>query len=165
MMDSREALKANGFTGFKTMQELMENNLCIPKEMGVYAVLRENKDSPTFLVHGTGGFFKGDNPNVSIETLQNEWVEDTDILYIGKAGGTESNATLYSRLRQYLQFGQEKAVGHKGGRYIWQLKDSRSLIVCWKVLVHEEPRNVEREMIQAFKSDHQFKRPFANLQD
>lgn len=62
-------------------------------------------------------------------------------------------------------FGQGKPVSHWGGRLIWQLEDAKDLIVCWKVLEKEEPRNVEKEMIQEFKEQHKGKRPFANLQD
>lgn len=65
-----------------------------------------------------------------------------------------------------MQFGQGEPIGHWGGRLIWQLKDAKDLIVCWKVLgKDEEPREVEKEMIQAFKKGHDGKRPFANLQD
>ena len=62
-------------------------------------------------------------------------------------------------------FGQGKPVGHWGGRLIWQLEDAKDLIVCWKVLEKEEPREEEKKMIQAFKKQHEGKRPFANLQD
>lgn len=164
-MNKRKDLEVNGFVGFKTMQELMANNACVPKEKGIYVVIRESNNNPTFLIQGTGGFFKGSDPNVSIDVLKNEWVEDTDIIYIGKAGGAGSKATLFSRIGQYLKFGQGKNIGHKGGRYIWQLSDSRSLIICWKVLNNEDPKNVEYDMIQNFKQNHQGKRPFANLKD
>lgn len=44
-----------------------------------------------------------------------------------------------------MSFGQGKPVGHWGGRLIWQLEDVKDLIVCWKVLEKEEPRDVEKE--------------------
>lgn len=48
-------------------------------------------------------------------------------------------------------FGQGKPVGYWGGRLIWQLEDAKNLIVCRKVLEKEEPRDVEKGMIQEFK--------------
>ena len=56
---------------------------------------------------------------------------------------------LKTRLSSYLRFGEGKFATHWGGRYIWQLKDSRELIVCWKTM-DEDPRVVEKEMIAKF---------------
>lgn len=166
MSKSREILKTLGFEGFKSMGELMAGaKSLIPAQMGVYVVLRESDSEPHFLKEGTGGFFKRKNPNVSISKLQSNWVEGTSIVYIGKAGGTGSSSTLNKRLGQYLQFGQGGNVGHWGGRYIWQLQDSRDLIVCWKRLSSDEPLEVERHMIEDFKAAHLGRRPFANLRD
>ena len=165
-MMNREFLQAQGFEGFKTMGELMDGaRTLIPAQKGVYVVLRESESAPKFLSEGTGGFFKGKSPNVSIAELEANWVEGTPVVYIGKAGGVGSSATLQKRLGQYLRFGQGANVGHWGGRYIWQLADSRDLIVCWKVLPNDEPREVERQMIADFKAAHAGKRPFANLMD
>ena len=165
-MMNREFLQAQGFEGFKTMGELMNGpSTLIPAQKGVYVVLRESESDPRFLSEGTGGFFKGKNPNVSIAELEANWVEGTPVVYIGKAGGAGSSATLQKRLSQYLRFGQGANVGHWGGRYIWQLSDSRDLIVCWKTLTSDEPREVERQMIADFKAAHGGKRPFANMMD
>ena len=166
MNTERNQLKAQGFEGFKTMGELMAGAKSkIPAQKGVYVVLRENASAPQFLSEGTGGHFKGQNPNVSLSELEDNWVEGTSIVYIGKAGGAGSSATLNKRLGQYLRFGQGSNVGHWGGRYIWQLADSRDLVVCWKALTDEEPRDVEHKMIVDFKKRHSGKRPFANLMD
>lgn len=113
---------------------------------------------------GTGGHFKGKNPNVSVSELKANWVDNTIIVYIGKAGKDGSNATLHSRLRQYFGFGQGKNVGHWGGRLIWQLKNSADLVVCWKALPTADPRTVEADLIQDFVSKFS-NRPFANLAD
>ena len=166
MSKDKKMLKALGFEGFKSMGELMAGaKSLIPAQMGVYVVLRESNSEPQFLEEGTGGFFKRKNPNVSISELQSNWIEETSIVYIGKAGGTKCSATLNKRLGLYLRFGQGANVGHYGGRYIWQLQDSRDLIVCWKRLYSEEPLEVEQQMIEDFKSSHSGRRPFANLRD
>ena len=158
-----EEIKREGFKGFKTMRELFKDNTAISKMQGVYMVLNLSKEKE-FLTVGTGGHFKGKNPNVSIQELENNWVEDAIVVYIGKAGGEGSGATLQSRLGQYLRFGQGKNVGHYGGRLIWQLKNSADLVVCWKELPTENPRAVEAALIQQFVSKF-CKRPFANLTD
>ena len=165
-MTDRQSLKAQGFEGFISVGELMTGaKKMIPAQMGVYAVLREDNTEPRFMEVGTGGFFKGKNPNVSIDELKANWVENTSIVYIGKAGSIGSTANLRTRLGQYLRFGEGANVGHYGGRYIWQLDDSRDLIVCWKPLDSEDPRPIEQQMISEFKALHSGRRPFANLND
>lgn len=158
-------LKSKGFIGFKRMGELMGDPSFVNQTKGVYVVLYEENNPPKFLNEGTGGFFKGRNPNVSISELEDNWVDGTSIVYIGKAGGVGSSATLQSRLKQYLRFGQGANVGHWGGRYIWQIANSKELVVCWKPLDDAEPREIEHLMIEEFKAAHHGLRPFANLQD
>lgn len=166
IVGEKDTLRNMGFEGFISMGELMDGAKSeIPAQMGVYVVLRENNTTPKFLSEGTGGFFKGKNANVSIDELKANWVEDTSIVYIGKAGSTGSTANLRTRLGQYLRFGDGANVGHWGGRYIWQLEDSRDLIVCWKPLTSENPRTIEQQMISEFKDAHSGRRPFANLND
>jgi hypothetical protein len=158
---SIETIKQAGFEGFKTMKDLFKDSSSLPKVKGVYIVINPSKKKE-FLSVGTGGFFKGKNPNVSEGELNSNWVEDTIVVYIGKAGKEGSSATLQSRLRQYFSFGKGKNVGHWGGRLIWQLKHSSDLVVCWKELPAEDPRDVEADLIQKFVTAFH-KRPFANL--
>jgi hypothetical protein len=158
-----ESLKEYGFTGFKSIKELMDDSSSIPDSKGVYLILNPGKESE-LLATGTGGHFKEREPNVSIEELKQNWVDNTIVLYIGKAGKEGSKATLHSRIGQYLSFGQGKKTGHWGGRFIWQLKNSRELIVCWKPLPADDPRTVEADLINQFRSNYS-KRPFAYLQD
>lgn len=156
-------IKKKGFAGFKTKGEMFLDSSCIPKEKGVYLVLN-NQVKPSFVLNGTGGFFKGKNPNVALSYLEDNWVDNAKVLYIGKAGSGTGKATLHSRLNQYFLFGQGKNVGHWGGRLIWQLANAKDLIVCWKTLPDHEPREIEAILIQIFVE--QFgKRPFANLCD
>lgn len=156
-----EHIKKAGFTGFKRMSELFSDSSSIPKTKGVYLILNIERNFD-FLITGTGGHFKGKNPNVSIAELQSNWVDDAIVVYIGKAGKDGSSATLQSRLRQYFRFGQGKNVGHWGGRLIWQLRNSKDLLVCWKALPTEDPRTFEANLIQEFVLEYS-KRPFANL--
>ncbi|HNU35228.1 MAG TPA: hypothetical protein PKJ15_01415 [Methanomassiliicoccales archaeon] len=125
---------------------------------GVYLILRRSAEPPIFLEKGTGGWFKGMDPNVPVSVFKEKWVDGTEIMYIGKAG-----TSLKKRLRTYMRFGMGLDSPHKGGRYIWQLADSRDLLVCWKVLPSGiDPELFEKMMIADFvKKFGKF--PLANL--
>lgn len=161
--DVVSTLKKLGFKGFLSIEAVNEDLKVIPKTIGVYIIYSEST-TPHFEVVGTGGFFKQKNPNVSMEDLIQNWVVQSTVLYIGKAGSLSGSATLYKRLKQYFDFGHGKAVGHYGGRYIWQINNPYKLKVCWLPTPNQEPREIEKELIQQFIA--QFgKRPFANLKD
>jgi hypothetical protein len=151
---TEEALKEAGFSGFTQIKELMKDCSCIPPFPGVYLVYNLSDVLPEFLPTGTGGLFKGRNPNVPVEELANKWVNDTMVVYVGKA------TSLKKRIQQYLGFGQGKSIGHYGGRYIWQLRNSTELGFCWKLC--SDPRLTESELIQLFLKQYG-KLPFANL--
>lgn len=161
MSTEMETLKQQGFEGFKKVSELMETRCAaVPGLQGVYVLLRVSAEELVFLEEGTGGAFKGNNPNSKISTLKANWVEDTEIVYIGM-----TRDSLQRRLSTYMLFGQGQPVGHWGGRFIWQLEDSRDLVVCWKPMPYGDAAKEESEMIQAFKQAHDGRRPFANLRD
>ena len=166
-----EQLKEAGFKGFVPVSVLKTTGIyskdgAADRELdkaGVYMVVRDTTGAPSFREIGTGGHFKGKNPNVPIRELENEWVDGETVIYIGKAGGQKSNATLRKRLKQYIRFGSGEAVGHWGGRYIWQLEDADQLLFCWKAYADAE--QLEKALIATFKECHDGKRPFANLKD
>jgi hypothetical protein len=159
--ESIGVIRQSGFEGFVTIFALQTSNCDqVPNEPGVYLILRSNTTPPDFLTESIGGHFKGKNPTVAVSKLQSKWVENSLVLNIGKAGG--GKATLRSRLRQYMQFGQGKPVGHHGGRYIWQLSHSTHLLVCWKVTPDDVPRTVEKILIENFETVYG-RLPFANL--
>ncbi len=157
---SKQALIDDGFEGFISVKELWIDKSMIPRQMGVYMVLN-TESNVEFINPGVGGFFKGKDPNVDIPQLKEKFV-NSSVVYIGKAGGSYSKATLFSRLGQYLGFGQTKNIGHYGGRYIWQLKNHENLLFCWKPLQNEEPVVVEKELLSFFIQKYS-KLPFANL--
>jgi hypothetical protein len=157
-------LKTAGFTGFKTIGDLFIDNSMIPDIKGIYLILYLKKGSVQFVPVGTGGHFKGKNPNASISSLKDKWINNSIVIYIGKAGKEGSSATLKTRIKQYLGFGQGKNIGHWGGRLIWQIKDYRELLICWKPLPQSDPRTLESSLIQQFSQKYN-KRPFANLTD
>ena len=166
MLNDLESIKAEGFQGFLTVARLRSTALqAVPTKPGVYLVLRVATEAHEFLEISTGGWFKGQDPTVSLDVLQRNWVDGAIVLNIGKAGGPGSSATLKSRLKQYLDFGAGRRVGHRGGRLIWQLRDADELVIAWKVIESGVPREVEGEYIRVFKETNQGSRPFANLQD
>ena len=159
-MKDIDLLKNDGFQGFVTINELCKNINIVPTYGGVYVVLRTKENKPVFLEKGTGGFFKGKDPNVAISDLEDKWIEGTNIIYIGKANGSKKRG-LRKRLYEYMCFGQGEDVGHYGGRYIWQLEDASDLVVCWKQ-VDSDTEQVEKQMILTFEEEYG-KYPFANL--
>jgi hypothetical protein len=160
--DSLKSLRHEGFIGFQTVADLRASGLKdVPKECGVYLILRNTDDPPNFLSISTAGRFKGKDPTVSTVILTDKWVPSVQLIYIGKAGGEGSSSTLRSRLKAYLDFGAGKPVGHWGGRYIWQLRDAGTLLVCWKPTPDEDPLVVEQRLIDSF-TDCYGKMPFAN---
>ncbi len=160
---SLAGLKHYGFIGFVTVELLWQQGYeMLPNEPGVYVIYRESCNQPDFLPASVGGWFKGKDPTVPVEVLKENWVDGAQVLYFGKAGGGKTRRTLRSRIKEYLQFGQGKPVAHRGGRYIWQLRGFEKLLVGSKVLPDDDPRTVEKELINAFKMAYG-KKPYANL--
>lgn len=161
-LNNIDYLKEIGFKGFKKISYLNDNFDVIPEQIGIYIVIYDSNNAPEFLINGVGGFFKGKDPNISISELRSNWVDKAKVVYIGKAGTLTGKATLRSRLKQYLKFGQGKNIGHYGGRLIWQLKNHLDLKICWLTFNEIEPRELEKKLIDIFEYQNE-KRPFANL--
>ena len=164
-MTEKEQLQRCGFVGFKTVLELMNSCKDIPKEMGVYVVLREKSEKPVILEKRPFACQEERYPSYPKFELEAKWVEGTQIIYIGKAGGSNQKTGLHKRLSTYIRFGEGQRASHGGGRSIWQLADATDLVVCWRVLSEEEPRCVEERMISEFRELHSGMRPFANRKD
>jgi hypothetical protein len=154
-------MAAAGFQGAQRISELQQSKCKeVPGQPGVYVIQRPRATDPTYLPESIGRHFKGRNPTLPTAVLASQWVPESCVVYIGKA----SRQTLRERLRQYMDFGLGKAVGHRGGRYIWQLQDSGELLVSWKATSGTEAALLESHLIQMFKAQHG-RRPFANLRD
>ncbi len=160
--NNNDILIESGFQGFKSVKQLWFDRSVIPKVKGVYLVINLKYQETEFINPGVGGFFKNRDPNIPITELENNHVEDSQVVYIGKAGSPTGKATLNSRLGQYLRFGQGKNVGHWGGRLIWQLKNYGNLIFCWKPTPNTNPRIIEKQLLNEFITQFGV-RPFANL--
>ena len=156
MFNSLEALEKNGFKGFVSVKDLCNDRGCIPKKMGVYFVVLPVQHKVDFMENNPAGFRGGRNPTVSIEELEQNWVSDTLVLYIGKA------KKFKERIHCYLKHGMgSDSAAHWGGRMIWQVKDSQNLLFCWKKSDKVDSFEDERELINSFCEFYK-KRPFAN---
>jgi len=162
MYTTVDQVRDAGFTGFHPVARLWKDPAVIPAVQGIYLILQPSDDHPIFLEKGAGGFFNGRDPNMPAGELAARWIPECKFLYVGKAGGGSSGATLRSRLRQYLDFGKGKPVGHYGGRMIWQLKHHPDLVVAWKVLPDGDPRAEELRINEAIEKFYGGL-PFANL--
>lgn len=109
----------------------------------------------TFAERSCGGWFKGKDPTVTLDALAANWVDDAQVVYIGKAD------QLNRRLKQYADFGSGKPIGHWGGRLIWQLPSIDCLLIAWKETPGRVPVDVEAELITQFRRAYG-KPPFAN---
>ena len=125
----------------------------IPSRSGVYVVVLDPPASG-FLAHSVGGRFKGLDPTVPTQILQAKWVVDTATMYIGRAND------LRSRIGLLRRYGAGEPVGHRGGRYLWQLAEHQSLQVTWRL--DSDPVTAERELLDQFEATFGTL-PFANL--
>jgi hypothetical protein len=147
--------RRRGLGGFTVIGGLgRPEPLELPEASGVYVVLRASSGRPEFLAVGGGGWWKGNDPTVSIERLESRWVDGTPTLYIGKA------KSLRERVGELLRFSDGEAVRHWGGRLLWQLGGAQDFLLGWR----EEPDfgGVETDLIDEFL-DHFGQLPFANL--
>ncbi|WP_374100876.1 hypothetical protein [Arthrobacter sp. PvP023] len=155
------ALRADGFTGFQTFAELDVDD--IPRAPGIYAVLKPPGHRHAFLEESVGGWFKQKNPSILEDALATEWVDGAVVLYIGKAGaGSTGKRGLRKRIQEFADFGRGKPVGHWGGRLLWQLAESQSLVIAWKVVPAEQVDAMEARYHAKFRSLYG-RLPFANL--
>lgn len=162
----REALVALGFSGFLTFEHLRSTGLAgVPTTEGVYVVVRESLEPPRFRETSIGGWFKGKDPTVPVATLEAKWVPGACLVYVGRAtSGRSGTRRLRKRLNEYARFGSGANVGHQGGRSIWQLADSGTLLVAWRSSVAPgTPVLDERELVTRFAGIYGGRLPFANL--
>lgn len=133
MQFTKQSLKNEGFTGFRPMKALEITR--IPQRQGIFVILRPEGFEPHYLAKSTAGVFKKKNPSLAVSTVSAEWIEDAEVLYIGKAGvGSQGNRGLRRQIQEFVDFGKAKPPGHWDGRLIWQLANPQNLLIAWKEL-------------------------------
>lgn len=158
---NKRTLKEDGFTGFRSFEQLDINR--VPQGPGIYAVLKPEGFERMFLAKSVGGRFKRRDPSLLQSVLEAEWIEDADVLYIGKAGpGSTGKRGLRKRIQEFSDFGRGKPVGHWGGRLLWQLADSQALVIAWKEFAPAEVNPAEARYQAEFVRTYG-RLPFANL--
>jgi hypothetical protein len=150
---TRDDLEAVGFVGWVPLPAFRASTC--PSLGGVYVITYSGENPVAYAERSCGGWFKGKDPTVAVEALAANWVEDAEVVYIGKAD------QLKRRLTQFADFGAGKAIGHWGGRLIWQLPNIDQLLVAWKETPGRVPVEVEAELITSFRQAYG-KPPFAN---
>ena len=161
MQFTRKGLKAEGFAGFRPIQDL--ETMRIPQGTGLFAVIAPDGFRPRFLTKSTAGVFKKKDPSLPAAALAAEWVDAAVVLYVGKAGpGSKGNRGLRRQIQEFVDFGQGKPPGHWDGRLIWQLADPGSLAIAWKELPADQLNRAEAGYHAAFVEEFGLL-PFANL--
>jgi hypothetical protein len=151
----RAELVRAGFSGFETVGALRSTRCRdLPVGPGVYCVLRPGRGTPAFLAVTTGGRFKGRDKTLPVEVLAARWVTGSSVVYIGKA------SSLRMRLRQLVDYGRGKPVGHQGGYPLWQLPASDTLVVAW--LEHPDFTALENHLLTSFAAANRGRLPYAN---
>jgi hypothetical protein len=154
-------LRAAGFVGWTTGHELRAAGFAsVPSTPAVYLVYRPENTSPTFLAVNPAGHFRGKDPTIVGWALQANWVPNAHVVYIGGSDDVKP------RLDELARYGAGEAVGHPGGRYIWQLADSAELLVAWhEITWGEAARDYERRLVKRFMDLYGGAVPFANLDE
>jgi len=147
-------LEAAGFGPAHPIEDL--DLAQVPREPGVYVVLRSRAvATATFRNPGSAGRFRDREPSVEIDELEAAWVDQADVLYIGKAND------LRQRIGLLRRFGKGEPVAHWGGRYLWQLEDAVALRVAWHTTESDRNAAERTALIDAFAHQHDAM-PFAN---
>ena len=118
---------------------------CIPEAPGVYWVLRPEGMTIRFTEHTYNHSAK----LYPVEVLSHKYggCKDQEILYIGKADGKRG---LRQRLKQYMNYGWDKATNHKGGRAIWQIEDAGFLLLAFKEC--NDAETWEKQLLADYKA-------------
>lgn len=153
VLDRRE-LEDRGFEGFVRIRALPRGCPTVPSLPGIYVVARPSDEDPGFLEESVGGHFKGRNPTVGIQRLHEKWVPHAQVVYVGRGGN------LSKRLDLLARFSRGEAVGHWGGRFLWQLADHDHLLVAW---LSTADQGQEAEFLEEFGAAYGGALPFANL--
>jgi hypothetical protein len=137
---TRESLKAEGFVGWVHFKQMLHQDR-VPRTAGVYVIARTSAGDPKF--------------QAAEDVLRANWVAGAEVVYVGKAD------ELRRRLLELAHCGAGEPVAHSDGRLIWQLAESKNLLVAWKETPGDASDPAEAALLAQFR-DVYGKPPFAN---
>ena len=98
LFDSIDEMKKDGFQGFETIGDLMENG-CenVPDKKGVLFVIHQGA-KPIFLAKNDGESVIGRPFKYSPDDLEKNWIDKTNVVYIGESKQLQRRLKNYMRL-------------------------------------------------------------------
>lgn len=117
---------------------------------GIY-IIKKSKEMKIEFSLDTTAIKKYSNKSMiyDIDVLEKKFDKsDKEILYIGKSGGKKNK--LKQRISQYVRYGYGEVNNHRGGRAIWQIADSKSLLLGF--IECDNPEKIEKELLEEYKS-------------
>ena len=128
-----------------TLKELYESAcLEVPEAHGIYQVLVPDGMKIAFRsaarnVHA---------PWYPVEVLEEKFskCQNQTLIYIGKASGKKG---LRQRVKQYMKYGWNESVNHKGGRAIWQIANADKLLLQFECC--EDADEAEHRLLREYK--------------
>ena len=158
---TRSGLEAAGYEGFVPFEAVRQG---VTRQPGIYVVLRGATEPPAFLSTNPAG--KRKDFTASAERLEQKWIADAEVVYIGLATHGTSRNGIHRRLNQFRRTGEGASDNHGGGVWIFQLAEAADLVVCWRAAEDESDEYVkalEHHLIEDFKSREEHRGwPFAN---
>lgn len=155
-----EELLLTKIKNFYSIEELYNMKFsCIPEKKGIYIVIKSKEMKIEFSMDTTAiKEYKNKSMIYNIDLLNDKFEQsDKEILYIGKVGGKRNN--LKQRISQYVRYGYGEVNNHRGGRAIWQIADSKSLLLGF--IECDNPEKIEKELLEEYESKHKVL-PIAN---
>lgn len=136
---------------FQTIEELYSEGYAnVPNENGIYVILVPDNFQIVFTESTTAILeFRKRCMVYSASELQLKFEKsDKNILYIGKAEGTQNK--LRQRIRQFVKYGYREADNHRGGRAIWQIENNKKLLLGYQEC--QNARAVESDELMLYYS-------------
>lgn len=139
---------------FYSIEQLYNTNFsCIPDKKGIYIVKKSKEMKIQFSIDTTAiKEYSNKSMIYNIGLLNDKFNEsDKEILYIGKAGGNKNK--LKQRISQYVRYGYGEVNNHRGDRAIWQIADSKSLLLGFMECDNLEKN--EKELLEEYESKYE----------
>jgi hypothetical protein len=156
----REEFLLTKIKNFYSIEQLYNTNFsCIPDKKGIYIVKKSKQKKIEFSMDTTAiKEYQNKSMIYDVNVLNDKFDKsDKEILYIGKAGGKKNK--LKQRIRQYVRYGYGEVNNHRGGRAIWQIADSKSLLLGF--IECGNPEKIEKELLEEYESKYKVL-PIAN---